>query len=74
LFYFAIPLGIGLGYIIGSEVASCFGDWRWGLRVTPFMGLISFIFIVFFMVDPERGLAEGAQVKLKHDSFPNIYH
>jgi MFS family permease len=63
LFYFAIPVGTGLGYIIGSEVASNSSDWRWGLRVTPFMGLFALLLIVFFMVDPERGLAEGAHLR-----------
>jgi len=63
LFYFAIPVGTGLGYMIGSEVAANTSDWRWGLRVTPFMGLFALILIVFFMVDPERGLAEGAHLR-----------
>jgi len=63
LFYFAIPVGTGLGYIIGSEVAANASDWRWGLRVTPFMGLFALLLIVFFMIDPERGLAEGAHLR-----------
>jgi len=62
LFYFAIPVGTGLGYIIGSEVAVHTSDWRWGLRVTPFIGLFAILLIVFFMIDPPRGLAEGAQL------------
>jgi MFS family permease len=32
LFYFAIPVGTGFGYIVGSTVAAEVGDWRWGLR------------------------------------------
>ena len=40
LFYFAIPFGTGLGYMVGSEVAEWVDDWRYGLRVTPFLGLI----------------------------------
>ncbi len=28
LFYFAIPVGTGLGYIVGSQVAGAAGDWR----------------------------------------------
>ena len=28
LFYFAIPVGTGLGYVVGSEVAGAVGDWR----------------------------------------------
>jgi hypothetical protein len=49
-------------------VASCFGDWRWGLRVTPFMGLVSILLIIFFMIDPERGLSDGAQESISRTS------
>ncbi|PSN36607.1 Protein spinster [Blattella germanica] len=59
-FYFAIPVGSGLGYITGSETASASGSWRWGLRVTPIMGLIAVLLIIFVMVDPERGRSEGS--------------
>uniref|UniRef100_A0A4W5LYV8 SPNS lysolipid transporter 3, sphingosine-1-phosphate (putative) n=1 Tax=Hucho hucho TaxID=62062 RepID=A0A4W5LYV8_9TELE len=34
-FYIFIPVGSGLGYIIGSFVAKATGDWRWALRVSP---------------------------------------
>eukprot|EP00088_Acartia_fossae_P070919 TRINITY_DN9614_c0_g1_i12.p1 TRINITY_DN9614_c0_g1~~TRINITY_DN9614_c0_g1_i12.p1 ORF type:complete len:587 (-),score=117.68 TRINITY_DN9614_c0_g1_i12:765-2525(-) len=63
LFYFAIPVGTGLGYIVGSEVAGAFGDWRWGLRVTPIMGAIAVLGIVFGMTDPPRGQADGSHLK-----------
>jgi MFS family permease len=63
LFYFAIPVGTGLGYIVGSEVAGATDDWRWGLRVTPIMGALAVFMIVFLMVDPERGAADGSKLK-----------
>ncbi|EEB11201.1 conserved hypothetical protein [Pediculus humanus corporis] len=59
LFYFAIPVGSGLGYIVGSETARMAGSWHWALRVTPVMGLIAVILICFFVKDPERGESEG---------------
>ncbi|XP_018904205.1 protein spinster isoform X2 [Bemisia tabaci] len=59
LFYFAIPVGSGLGYIVGSETAKLMGSWQWGLRVTPVLGLAAVILILFFMVDPARGESEG---------------
>ena len=62
LFYFAIPVGTGLGYIVGSEVAGSVDDWRWGLRVTPFMGLIAITSIIFLLVDPPRGASEGSRL------------
>lgn len=63
LFYFAIPVGTGLGYIVGAEVAGAFGDWRWGLRVTPIMGAIAVLGIIFGMTDPPRGQADGSHLK-----------
>ena len=62
-FYFAIPVGTGLGYVLGSSVAAEASDWRWGLRVTPFMGLVALLLIVFFMIDPERGLSEKSHLR-----------
>jgi len=63
LFYFAIPVGTGLGYIVGSEVADAAEDWRWGLRVTPIMGAVAVFMIIFLMVDPKRGQADGSKLK-----------
>lgn len=62
LFYFAIPVGTGLGYIVGAEVADHAADWRWGLRVTPFLGVVALVLILFFLVDPPRGESEGAHL------------
>nr|XP_045618545.1 protein spinster-like isoform X2 [Procambarus clarkii] len=68
VFYFAIPVGSGLGYIIGAEVKNLVenagGDseaWRWGLRVTPVMGLVALLLIVFVLREPPRGESEGGQ-------------
>ena len=62
LFYFAVPVGTGMGYIVGSEVGQAAQDWRWGLRVTPFMGLVAVFLIAFVMSDPPRGQSEGANL------------
>ncbi|VVC37398.1 Major facilitator superfamily,Major facilitator superfamily domain [Cinara cedri] len=59
LFYFAIPVGSGLGYIVGSEAARIFGSWHWGLRVTPLLGMMAILMILFLMEEPERGQSEG---------------
>ncbi|XP_059481029.1 protein spinster isoform X2 [Neocloeon triangulifer] len=68
LFYFAIPVGSGLGYIIGSETARFGGSWHWGLRVTPVLGIIAVLLILFVMHDPERGEAEG-HTQLQHTDY-----
>merc|ERR1719318_1252177 len=61
LFYFAIPVGSGLGYIVGSETAKAFGHWQWGLRATPVAGIIAVVLILVFLMDPPRGESEGHQ-------------
>ncbi|XP_045106251.1 protein spinster-like [Portunus trituberculatus] len=68
VFYFAIPVGSGLGYIIGAEVTELarvgetdWEAWRWGLRVTPVMGLLALALILFLVHDPPRGSSEGGQ-------------
>ena len=62
VFYFAIPVGCGLGYIVGAKVTKLAGDWRYSLRVTPAMGLLAVFLIVFFMKEPLRGgKSEGGQ-------------
>ena len=59
LFYFAIPVGSGMGYIVGSETAKLFGEWQWGLRATPVMGVVAVLLILLFLQDPPRGESEG---------------
>lgn len=62
-FYFAIPVGSGLGYIVGSVTGAAAGSWRWGLRVTPFLGAVAVVLIAWVMQDPERGQAEESNMK-----------
>ncbi|CAH8528996.1 unnamed protein product [Dicrocoelium dendriticum] len=59
-FYFAVPVGSGLGYIIGSAMARWSDQWQWSLRVTPIFGVICVILLVYLHRDPPRGHAEGA--------------
>ncbi|XP_054007265.1 protein spinster isoform X1 [Hylaeus anthracinus] len=59
LFYFAIPVGSGLGYITGGETARATGEWQWGLRITPILGIIAIILLLTVVRDPIRGESEG---------------
>merc|ERR1719219_2819522 len=61
VFYFAIPVGSGLGYIVGAETAKAAGQWQWALRVTPVAGVLAVILILLVMIDPPRGESEGHQ-------------
>ncbi|KAH8283491.1 hypothetical protein KR018_004140 [Drosophila ironensis] len=67
LFYFAIPVGSGLGYIVGSKTAHMANNWRWALRVTPVLGLVA-VLLIMLIKDPPRGHSEGAQ-----DMEPTTY-
>ncbi|VDM65849.1 unnamed protein product [Strongylus vulgaris] len=58
LFYFAIPCGSGLGFIIATRVAAITGDWTWGVRITVFLGIACVALIYTFVKEPERGAAE----------------
>ncbi|KAL8594513.1 hypothetical protein ACOMHN_024958 [Nucella lapillus] len=59
VFYFAIPVGSGLGYIVGSNVAELFHQWQFALRVTPGLGLVCVALILLFCQEPPRGMSEG---------------
>ncbi|XP_076628089.1 lysolipid transporter protein spinster isoform X1 [Colletes latitarsis] len=59
LFYFAIPVGSGLGYIVGGETARATGAWQWGLRITPLLGVVAIILLLTVVKDPIRGEREG---------------
>ncbi|XP_030379062.1 protein spinster isoform X3 [Scaptodrosophila lebanonensis] len=59
LFYFAIPVGSGFGYIIGSKTATLANNWRWALRVTPILGIAA-VLLILLIKDPERGASEGS--------------
>lgn len=70
-FYFAIPVGSGLGYVIGSGVAALMNQWQWALRVTPVLGIASVILVLIFLREPPRGHSDGVgaleKTSLKED-------
>ncbi|CAB3221897.1 unnamed protein product [Arctia plantaginis] len=63
VFYFAIPVGSGLGYIVGSVAGAAAGDWRYGLRITPILGVIAVVLIIWVLQDPPRGMAEHSHMQ-----------
>lgn len=67
-FYFAIPVGSGLGYVVGSGVAEMMQEWQWALRVTPILGLVATLLVIFVLEEPPRGQSDGA-VKCEHTSL-----
>ncbi len=53
-----------------SQVANAAGgDWRWGLRVTPGLGLAAVLLVIFLMADPPRGESEGHGGELKATTY-----
>ncbi|XP_041038122.1 protein spinster homolog 1 isoform X1 [Carcharodon carcharias] len=70
IFYFAIPVGSGLGYIVGSKVTDFTDDWHWALRVTPGLGLVAVLLLVFVVPEPPRGALERRSERaLVHTSW-----
>lgn len=59
VFFFATPIGSGLGYIVGSAVAKALGGWEWALRVTPGLGVIAVLLLIFLCPNPPRGACES---------------
>lgn len=68
IFYFAIPIGSGLGFLMGT-LALDLGDWRWIFRITPAIGLIATGFLLF-LEEPVRGQSEGATTDSTDNSSP----
>jgi len=58
VFYIAIPVGTGLGFGVGGAPGP--ENWRWGLRITPWLTFLSAVLMLFFLYDPPRGEADGA--------------
>jgi MFS family permease len=68
IFYFAIPVGSGMGYVVGKALAEAFGSWHWALRGTPVLGSLAVFLLVFFCEEPKRGESEGHD-QLKATSY-----
>ncbi|XP_032902282.1 protein spinster homolog 1-like [Amblyraja radiata] len=58
-FYIAIPVGSGLGYILGSAMFQLTCDWHWALRVTPCLCFVALFLLTFLVPDLPRGAAEN---------------
>ncbi|MEQ2175941.1 Protein spinster 1, partial [Goodea atripinnis] len=58
----------GLGYIVGSQVSAVAKDWHWALRVTPALGLIAVLLLLFVVQEPKRGAVE-ARAELHQTSW-----
>ncbi|XP_028451774.1 sphingosine-1-phosphate transporter SPNS2 isoform X1 [Perca flavescens] len=58
VFYLAIPLGSGLGYILGASAKVAAGDWHWALRVSPLLGITAGTLILIFVPEPKRGIVD----------------
>ncbi|XP_028938279.1 protein spinster homolog 3 [Ornithorhynchus anatinus] len=58
IFYIFIPVGSGLGYILGSTVAQAKEDWRWAFRIMPSLEVVALVLLLLVVPDPPRGAAE----------------
>nr|XP_008008106.1 protein spinster homolog 3 isoform X3 [Chlorocebus sabaeus] len=58
VFYIFIPVGSGLGYVLGSAVTTLTGNWRWALRIMPCLEAVALILLILLVPDPPRGATE----------------
>ncbi|XP_007935784.1 protein spinster homolog 3 [Orycteropus afer afer] len=58
IFYIFIPVGSGLGYVLGSVVTELTGNWRWALRIMPCLEAVALVLLILLVPDPPRGAAE----------------
>ncbi|XP_040605025.1 protein spinster homolog 3 isoform X3 [Mesocricetus auratus] len=58
VFYIFIPVGSGLGYVLGSVVAELTGNWRWALRIMPCLDALALVLLILLVPDIPRGAAE----------------
>ncbi|XP_037543638.1 protein spinster homolog 2 [Nematolebias whitei] len=65
IFYLAIPVGSGLGYILGSGAKDAAKDWHWALRVSPPLGIIAGALILLFVPEPKRGNIDQMRGRMK---------
>ncbi|KAM4018756.1 protein spinster homolog 1-like [Anomaloglossus baeobatrachus] len=64
IYNLAVPVGSGLGYIIGSTVTSALGgNWHWTVRICPALGILGVLLMIFLVKEPSRGPAEGNNSK-----------
>ena len=54
--------------MVSSVVAYYTGDWRWGLRIAPFLNMAAIVLMVFFCRDPPRGEADMAAAGEEEES------
>ncbi|CAJ0579129.1 unnamed protein product, partial [Mesorhabditis spiculigera] len=62
IFYFAVPVGSGMGYIGGAYVSLWLGGWQWGIRFTPVLGFFCLLLLIFCVEEPARGAADHAHL------------
>lgn len=71
VFYLAIPVGAGLGYVIGGQVSEAFGTWRAAFFVVGLPGLVVAL-AALAIPEPRRGASEDVDERalLRHEALP----
>ncbi|CAD5223590.1 unnamed protein product [Bursaphelenchus okinawaensis] len=71
-FYFAIPFGSGLGYMVSSIVAEMAGSWQWGIRITLFFGIFCILSLIVVVPEPKREKSGHEDEDLDSSYFKDI--
>ena len=71
VFYLAIPFGSGLSFIVGSKATEFFQDWRWALRMSSPITILSLICFALFVKEPNREIVDAKFNENQEDNLQN---
>ncbi|KAK6029264.1 hypothetical protein OSTOST_04624 [Ostertagia ostertagi] len=67
IFYFAVPVGSGLGFVVGSNVASLLNACNWDTCYDMGAGIVALALLILVVDEPKRGgaeITEGAHLQV----------
>ncbi|XP_015787750.1 choline/ethanolamine kinase [Tetranychus urticae] len=71
-YFFAIPVGSTLGYVVGDFLAKTLGSWKYALRLTPLLGFISVFLMLLYLEEPPRGQFIGVKYSERNNFKVNL--
>jgi MFS family permease len=73
IFYLAIPLGTGLGYILGGTVSAHYNSWRAPFYIGAVPGIVLAV-VYMFLPEPERGQFDSVAETPERGTLRGLAH